>query len=41
MIAYKYGDKNLRGLKLHDYLQMRWYKLKGREITWLPTNVVI
>jgi len=41
VITYKCGDINLKGVKLYYYLQMWWYKLKVREITWLLTNVVI
>jgi len=40
VITYKFGDINLRGVRLDDYLQMWWYKLKGHAITWLLTNVV-
>jgi hypothetical protein len=29
MITYKCGDIYLRGVRLHDYLQMWWYKFKG------------
>jgi hypothetical protein len=41
MITYKCGDINLRGMRLRDYIQMWWYKLKGRKITLLLTNVVL
>jgi len=40
MTTYKCDDINLRGMRLHDYLQMWWYKLKGCELTWLLANVV-
>jgi hypothetical protein len=40
MITYKGSDINFRGMNLRDYLQMWWYRLKGREIIWLLTNVV-
>jgi hypothetical protein len=33
VITYKCGDINLRGIRLHYYLQMWCYKLRGHEIT--------
>ena len=32
MITYKGSDINFRGMKLRDYLQMWWYKLKGMRL---------